>query len=81
MYQNNAVVTALNTLTNDTLNGVAATTINTNVTPLTTGPLSIDADGIVTVAANTPSGTYAIPMHYAHWCRSQQIVIPLQPQL
>jgi hypothetical protein len=31
---------------------------NTNVTPLTTGPLSIDANGIVTVAANTPSGTY-----------------------
>jgi hypothetical protein len=32
---------------------------NTNVTPLTTGPLSIDANGIVT-AANTPSGTYSI---------------------
>jgi hypothetical protein len=41
----------INTLTNDTLNGVAATTTNTNVTPLTTGPLSIDANGIVTVAA------------------------------
>jgi hypothetical protein len=31
------------------LKWVAATT-NTNVTPLTTGPLSIDANGIVTVA-------------------------------
>jgi hypothetical protein len=57
---NNTVVTALNALTNDTLSGIAATTTNTNVTPLTTGPLSIDANGIVTVAANTPSGTYSI---------------------
>ncbi|MFV8351851.1 beta strand repeat-containing protein, partial [Flavobacterium sp. XS2P14] len=53
-------VTAGNVLENDTRNGVAATTTNTNVTPLTTGPLSIDADGIVTLAANTPSGTYSI---------------------
>jgi hypothetical protein len=58
------VVTALNALTNDTLSGIAATTTNTNVTPLTTGPLSIDANGIVTVAANTPSGTY-ITYNYA----------------
>jgi hypothetical protein len=49
---NNTVVTALNALTNDTLSNIAATTTNTNVTPLTTGPLSIDANGIVTVAAN-----------------------------
>ena len=56
----NAVVTAVNALTNDTLAGIAATTTNTNVTPLTSGPLSIDANGIVTVAANTPSGTYTI---------------------
>jgi hypothetical protein len=54
---NNTVVTALNALTNDTL--AACATTNTNVTPLTTGPLSIDANGIVTVAANTPSGTYS----------------------
>ncbi|MFV8358190.1 hypothetical protein ACNQGB_18650, partial [Flavobacterium sp. XS1P32] len=57
---NNTVVTALNALANDTLSNSAATTTNTNVTPLTTGPLSIDANGIVTVAANTPSGTYSI---------------------
>jgi hypothetical protein len=37
-------------LANDTLSNIAATS-NTNVTPLTTGPLSIDANGIVTVAA------------------------------
>jgi hypothetical protein len=60
---NNTVVTALNALTNDTLSGIAATTTNTNVTPLTTGPLSIDANGIVTVAANTPSA-YSITYHY-----------------
>jgi hypothetical protein len=41
-----------------TLSNIAATTTNTNVTPLTTGPLSIDAN--VTVAANTQSGTYSI---------------------
>ncbi len=57
---NNNVAVALNALTNDTFNGVAATTSNTNVTALTTGPLSIDANGIVSVAANTPSGTYEI---------------------
>jgi hypothetical protein len=59
---NNTVVTALNALTNDTLS-IAATTTNTNVTPLTTGPL-IDANGMVTVA-NTPSGTYSITTNYA----------------
>jgi hypothetical protein len=36
---NNTVVTALNALTNDTLSGIAATTTNTNVTPLTTGTI------------------------------------------
>jgi hypothetical protein len=30
---------------NDTLSSIAATTTNTTVTPLTTGPLSIDANG------------------------------------
>jgi hypothetical protein len=56
---NNTVVTALNALTNDTLSKHCSDYTNTNVTPLTTGPLS-DANGIVTVAANTPSGTYSI---------------------
>ncbi|MEC4051061.1 GEVED domain-containing protein, partial [Flavobacterium sp. SUN046] len=45
---------------NDTLNGVVVTTINTDVTPITTGPLSIDANGILTLAPNTTSGTYTI---------------------
>ncbi|WP_428224585.1 gliding motility-associated C-terminal domain-containing protein [Flavobacterium sp.] len=48
-------------LGNDTLNGVSVTTANTDVTPATNGPLAIDADGNVTVAPNTPSGTYTIP--------------------
>jgi gliding motility-associated-like protein len=49
-----------NVLSNDTLNGAAVTTTNTDVTPVTSGPLSIDADGTLTVAPNTPSGTYTI---------------------
>jgi hypothetical protein len=30
----------------DSLNGIAVTSANTDVTPVTTGPLRIDADGI-----------------------------------
>ncbi|MDI6051349.1 DUF11 domain-containing protein, partial [Flavobacterium sp. XS2P24] len=44
----------------DTLNGIAVTAANTDVTPITTGPLSIDVDGVLTLAANTVSGTYTI---------------------
>jgi hypothetical protein len=36
---------------NDTLNGLAVTTNNTDVTPITTGPILVDADGNVTIAA------------------------------
>jgi hypothetical protein len=35
------------------------TTNNTNVTPITTGPISVDADGNVTIAANT-TGAYTV---------------------
>ncbi|RKS12915.1 gliding motility-associated C-terminal domain-containing protein [Flavobacterium sp. 120] len=52
--------TVQNVTANDTLNGVAVTAANTDVTPITTGPLSVDATGVVTLAANTPSGTYTI---------------------
>jgi hypothetical protein len=38
-------VSAGSVLGNDTLNGLAVTTNNTNVTPITTGPISVDADG------------------------------------
>ncbi|WP_219845010.1 hypothetical protein, partial [Flavobacterium columnare] len=41
----NAIVTVPgNVTTNDTLNGVAVTSANTNVTPVTTGPLSVDSE-------------------------------------
>ena len=49
-----------NVTTNDTLNGVPVTASNTDVTPVTTGPLSIDATGVLTLAPNTPSGSYSI---------------------
>ena len=53
-------VTIGNVTANDTLNGAAVTASNTDVTPITTGPLSIDADGVLTLAPNTVSGTYKI---------------------
>jgi len=45
---------------NDTLNGNPVTIANAVVTPSTQGPLSIAANGTVTVAANTAAGTYTI---------------------
>ncbi|WCC44244.1 hypothetical protein PJW08_10740 [Tenacibaculum finnmarkense] len=47
-------------LTGDTLNGVQVTTANTDVTPVTTGNILIDADGNVTIVANTPTGSYPV---------------------
>ncbi|GAB3714434.1 T9SS type A sorting domain-containing protein [Flavobacterium koreense] len=49
-----------NVTANDTLNGVVVTTYNTDVSPITTGPLSIDSQGVLTLAPNTTSGTYTI---------------------
>ncbi|HEY1195978.1 beta strand repeat-containing protein, partial [Flavobacterium sp.] len=45
---------------NDTLNGVSASSTNTVITAVTTGPLSISANGDLTLAPNTTSGTYKI---------------------
>ncbi|MFN7100110.1 MAG: beta strand repeat-containing protein, partial [Flavobacterium sp.] len=45
---------------NDFINGVLVTTTNTDVTPLTNGPLSIDANGYLTIAPGTASGAYTI---------------------
>ncbi|OXA67045.1 hypothetical protein B0A61_09905, partial [Flavobacterium aquatile LMG 4008 = ATCC 11947] len=56
----NSPLLVTNVLSNDTLSGSLITTINTNVTPGTTGPLSVNANGDVTLASNTPSGTYTI---------------------
>ncbi|MDI6050572.1 hypothetical protein QLS31_12090, partial [Flavobacterium sp. XS2P24] len=50
----------LSVINNDTLNTIVVTVANSDVTPITTGPLSIDIDGNLTLAANTPSGTYTV---------------------
>ncbi|WP_310300837.1 gliding motility-associated C-terminal domain-containing protein, partial [Flavobacterium aquidurense] len=55
-----APTTVGNVTTNDTLNGVPVTADNTDVTPVTEGPLSIDDKGVLTLAPNTPSGSYPI---------------------
>ncbi|MDY0987700.1 HYR domain-containing protein, partial [Flavobacterium sp. CFBP9031] len=49
-----------NVKSNDTLDGASVTSANTVVTIDSDGPLSVDANGDVTLAANTPSGTYSI---------------------
>ncbi|WP_199885809.1 T9SS type B sorting domain-containing protein, partial [Flavobacterium bizetiae] len=49
-----------NVTANDKLNGVDVTALNTTVTAITTGPLSIDASGVLTLDPNTVSGTYTI---------------------
>ena len=50
----------LNVLTNDTFNGDKATISTVKVTPVSSGPIAIDANGVVILAPNTPSGTYTI---------------------
>ncbi|KQO34735.1 hypothetical protein ASF10_03225 [Flavobacterium sp. Leaf82] len=61
MQTSSATTTTIgNVTTNDTLNGLPVTAANTSVTPITNGPLSIDANGELTLAPNTPSGTYTI---------------------
>ncbi|TYB69045.1 DUF3494 domain-containing protein, partial [Bizionia saleffrena] len=52
---NVGVVTA-----NDTLDDVTVTGANTNVTPISAGPLSIGAEGVLILEANTAPGTYSI---------------------
>ena len=54
------VVPGLNVLTNDTLNGVAIVPADVTITPVTTGPLTVNADGTVTVAPGTPAGPYTV---------------------
>ena len=49
-----------NVLINDTLNGNPATVLNTDITPITSGPISVNSEGVVIVAPNTTSGTYTI---------------------
>ena len=45
---------------NDELNGAVVPLSYSNVTPSTNGPLSIDQDGILTLATGTPMGVYTL---------------------
>ena len=54
------VIAGLNVLTNDTLNGAAIVPADVTITPVTTGPLTVNADGTVTVAPGTPAGPYTV---------------------
>lgn len=62
VYQvaNITTTTIGNVMNNDTFNGVAVISSLTDVTPITTGPLSIDVNGVLTLVPNTPSGTYTV---------------------
>ncbi|WP_444622877.1 T9SS type B sorting domain-containing protein [Flavobacterium columnare] len=71
----------------DTLNGVAVTTANTDVTPVTTGPIRIDAEGNVTIEPGTPSGTYTIPYTICETgatpanCKTANIIVEVKNEL
>ncbi|MGB5699273.1 gliding motility-associated C-terminal domain-containing protein, partial [Muriicola sp.] len=54
------VVANSNVLDNDTLNGVAVDPADVTLTSIPTGPLTVNADGTVSVAPNTAAGTYTI---------------------
>jgi surface antigen len=49
-----------NALDNDTLNGVAVIPAELTLAPVTTGPLTVNADGTVDVASGTAAGTYTV---------------------
>ncbi|MFV8380054.1 gliding motility-associated C-terminal domain-containing protein, partial [Flavobacterium sp. LB3R33] len=50
----------VNVLTNDTLNGLPVNPADVVLSSTPNGPLAINTDGTVTVAPNTPAGTYTI---------------------
>ncbi len=50
----------INVLDNDTLNGDPVNPDDVTITPNTNGPLTVSADGAVTVAPNTPAGEYTV---------------------
>ncbi len=50
----------LNVFGNDTLNGAAVNSADVILAPVTNGPLTVNANGTVDVAPNTPAGTYTI---------------------
>ncbi|UYC16152.1 Ig-like domain-containing protein [Xanthomonas campestris pv. phormiicola] len=55
----NGATAVVNVLGNDTLNGVAIVPADIVLTPSNSGPLTINPDGTVDVAANTPVGSYS----------------------
>ncbi len=56
----NGIENGGNVLDNDFLNGMPVTSETVNVTPVTQGPVTVNADGTITVAPNTPAGTYTV---------------------
>ncbi|MFY2762425.1 hypothetical protein, partial [Arenimonas sp. MALMAid1274] len=50
----------VNVLGNDLLNGAAVNPADITLVPVTNGPLTVNADGSVDVAPNTPAGTYTV---------------------
>ncbi|KWS04093.1 internalin, putative [Lysobacter capsici AZ78] len=50
----------INVLANDTLGGSAVNPVDVTVTPVSSGPLTVKADGGVDVAPGTPAGTYTV---------------------
>ncbi len=50
----------INVLDNDTLNGDPINPADVTITPNTAGPLTVNADGTVTVAPNTEAGEYTV---------------------
>ncbi|WP_281228990.1 DUF7507 domain-containing protein [Flavobacterium aquiphilum] len=53
-------VPPVNVLTNDTLNGTPVTPSEITLTSTPNGPLTVNTDGSITVAPNTPAGTYTV---------------------
>ena len=72
-----------NVLTNDTFNGGAITPADVVFTPTASSPLSIDANGVVSVAAGTPAGIYNASYQICEAgnlsnCDSAQVTVTVQ---
>jgi uncharacterized repeat protein (TIGR01451 family) len=58
--QAGGVIPGFNVLDNDLLNGTPINPPDVSIVPVTAGPLTVNADGSVTLAPSTPAGTYLI---------------------
>ena len=54
------VISGLNVLGNDTMNGTALVPTAVSLAPVGNGPLTVNADGTVTVVPGTPGGSYLV---------------------